>query len=176
MLCGRLADDVMGDFAARLGPEFGASICNYQGDLWQRCCRLFRFEVDADGPTLGPKGTESLIENGRTWIAREFVRARLTEVMFTSEELVNGFARREVWRTQCLCGAEARMFYRPRHDYTPEVNGGERTVPQVEDFDPDDFQNMGVQSSCCHGLSLKVTPVAFEDRFRVLVSRRGHMG
>ena len=68
----KLCDEVMATIEASHGPEFGNSFADYRRDLWQRCCRLFRFDSSHSDQVLGPKGAESLAQNGQAGLCETF--------------------------------------------------------------------------------------------------------
>jgi hypothetical protein len=158
----QLCDEVMATFAARHGPEFGNSFSDYRHDIWQRCCRLFRFDPSHCDQVLGSKGAESLAQAGQAWIIREFLEARVTEVQFTYRDLNASLAYCEMWHTRCECGQCATVFYPLRSPAAPRGEGEGELPPQ--DFKAERYESSEVLCTRCRK-RLSLTPLQFEDRF-----------
>ena len=59
----KLRDDVADSLVSRYGAEFARSIPGFRRDLWDRCCRLFHFDLTNDEQKLAPTA-------GRRWPKR----------------------------------------------------------------------------------------------------------
>ncbi len=160
----KLCDDVIGAFQDRLGPEFATSFSDYRQDLWQRCCRLFRFDPGIENQVLGPKGMDSLVRSGRDWVIHDFLAARVAKVSFAAHEWKAGLARRDVWWMRCSCGQAAKFFYALRTPAPAGKKPGENEDEQPpETFKAEDYDS--ARPCCARCRASNLTPLRFEERF-----------
>ena len=169
----KLCDEVMATIEASHGPEFGNSFADYRRDLWQRCCRLFRFDSSHSDQVLGPKGAESLAQNGQAWIVRDFLEAHVPKVQFTYADLKSKLACCDVWHTRCECGVCANVFYPLRHVDAPSGKCENKQPPQ--NFRAENYSSSEIRCSRCQK-RFSLTPLRFEERFEFLFSEGATRG
>jgi hypothetical protein len=156
----RKVRDEAADFLdARYGSEFCSSIPNLRRELWDRSCRLFRFDLANDEQKLGEKGRQELAAVGPSWIVYDFLDVQLNRLNFTVQERNAGNARRDAWHAKCHCRDAKRLFFIPRVRATTE-QGGEAKPP--ENFKLTDYVYW---QATCPRCRQKYQPTEFDDRY-----------
>jgi len=154
----KVRDEVADLLASRFGPDFSHSIPDFRRDLWQRCSRLFRFDLAGDEQKLGENGRQTLARAAPEWIVRGFLDAHVTKFAFESREGKGGRTWRDEWHVRCRCPATTSLFFTPRVLPTPQ-DGHQADPP--EEFSDDDYWE---KPPTCPRCRERYRPIQFDDR------------
>ena len=141
------------------GAEFRGSIDDLHGDLWRRCCRLFRFDIEGDEQKLGENGLKDLASEGPNWIVYEFLDARVGKVDFAELERKAGCSQRDAWHACCGCRDTSRLFFTLRRPAAAE-EGNQGDPPRG--FNAIDYV---YQLMTCPRCGQRYQPTEFDDRY-----------
>jgi len=160
----KVRDEAADLLASRYSPELCRSIPDFRRDLWERCCRLFRFDLANEEQKLGDNGRQALVQAGPSWIVRDLLDACVNRLNIVERERKAGRARRDVWHARCRCRDSSRLFFTLRGLPTPQ-DGSESDPP--DRFNIADYVN-GLAT--CPRCQQMYQPTHFDDRYEFAVS------
>jgi hypothetical protein len=155
----KVRDEVAALLASRYGPDFSQTIPNFRRDLWERCARLFRFDLAGDGQKLGENGQQALAGAAPEWIIRGLLDAHVTEFAFESREGRDSRIWRDEWHARCRCPQTTSLLFTPR--VLPAPQDGHQADPPEEFSDADYWEK---RPTCLRCLE-RYRPVQFDDRY-----------
>ncbi len=168
----RVRDEVADLLASRYGPDFSHSIPDFRRDLWERCSRLFRFDLAGDEQKLGENGRQALAGAAPEWIVRGLLDAHVTEFAFESREGKGGRAWRDEWHVRCRCPETASFFFTPRRPGVPGApptpQDGRQADPPEEFSDADYWE----KPPTCPRCRERYRPIQFDDRYVFVLPAR----
>jgi hypothetical protein len=162
----KVRDEVADSLASRYGPEFCRSIPDFRRDLWERCSRLFRFDLAGDVQKLGENGRQALAQAAPDWIVRGLLDAHVTEFAFESREGHGGRAWRDEWHARCRCPETTSLLFTPRVLPAPQ-DGHQADLP--EEFSDADYWE---KPPACPRCRERYRPIQFDDRYVFVLPAR----
>ncbi|MBN1852101.1 MAG: hypothetical protein JW829_05225 [Pirellulales bacterium] len=101
-----LKKKVFGQLTQQCGVDFSELFPECRRLAWNQCCNLFHFKLGHSYPTIGLRGTKSLISEGSKWIADFILAVFALSVAVTDREIHDGIAQRDLWVAKCKqCGS-----------------------------------------------------------------------
>lgn len=99
-----LRNSITEHLVSQHGQEILAAIPGYNAEVWKYCCELVHFDWNQSELTVGPKGVQSLAEQGVPWIIEQLLGKHLPVVSVNPPRPLT-VATREIWLADCEhCG------------------------------------------------------------------------
>ncbi|MGO9108924.1 MAG: hypothetical protein ACLP9L_06790 [Thermoguttaceae bacterium] len=162
----KVRDEVADLLASRYGPDFSHSIPDFRRDLWERCSRLFCFDLAGDEQKLGENGRQALARVAPEWIVRGLLDAHVTKFAFESRKGQGSRAWRDEWHARCRCPRATSLLFTPRVLPTPQ--DGHQSDPPEEFSDADYWE----KPPTCPRCRERYRPIEFGDCYVFVLPAR----